>query len=198
MNKYICIFALILLSIYALSAQDKDKARIWDIDKDGKPDYAVLDTTQMKIVCKLSTHNYIPIESMVIENYENQDYILLDDSGFGYYNNWMRAGYACYFGYDENKKRIRLVTMTRYEFGNAANDGSGESSINLLTGEYTGNWNYADYETLELFNIPAINTHMEFPEIYLEDFSDETYFDYGEKCAELYHKYKKIHQENRK
>ena len=82
--------------------------------------------------------------------------------------------------------------MSRYEFGNAANDGSGESSVNLLTGDYIGNWNYSDQETDILIKIPTIKTKMKFKNINLEDFAEETYFNYAEKCAELYHKHKKI------
>jgi len=183
------------LSFPALYAQNE--AEFWDIDKDGIQDSVVLDTARMKIICKLSTQDYKPIESMELENYGNLDYIMSDDSGFSYHNNWMRAGYSCYFGYEENTKRIRMIRMTRYEFGNAANDGSGESSVDLLTGEYSGSWNYFDYERLELFAIPTINTQMHFPAIYLEDFSDETYFSFGEKCAELYHEHKEKHQKSR-
>ncbi len=80
--------------------------------------------------------------------------------------------------------------MSRYEFGNAANDGSGKSSVNLLTGDYIGNWNYYDETKNKLVKIPTIKTKMYFPKIYLEEFNDET--NYPEKCATLYYKYKKI------
>ena len=82
--------------------------------------------------------------------------------------------------------------MSRYEFGPANNDGSGKSSVNLLTGDYIGNWNYSDLESDSLIKIPTIETKMKFKIINLEDFSDETYFNYSEKCSELYHKHKKI------
>lgn len=54
--------------------------------------------------------------------------------------------------------------MSRYEFGNATNEGSGESSVNLLTEDYIGNWNYFDHlannEEGELAKIPTIKTKM--------------------------------------
>lgn len=85
---------------------------------------------------------------------------------------------------------MRLIGMDRYEFGNAANDGSGESSVNLLTGDYIGDWNYydpsANEEAGELIKIPTIKTKMLFAKIYLEAFSEETYFGYAERCSELY------------
>lgn len=188
-------FILMLLSFPALYAQDE--GGFWDIDKDGIQDSITLDSARMKIICKLSTQDYKPIESLELDNYGNLDYIMVGDEGFSYTNNWMRAGYSCYFAYDEEKKRIRLVSMTRYEFGNAVGDGRGESGVDLLTGEYEGDWSYADYEISELFDLPTIKEHMPFPTIYLEDFSDETYFDFAKRCAALFHKYTKIHREGR-
>ncbi|SDG50937.1 hypothetical protein SAMN05421827_107117 [Pedobacter terrae] len=57
----------------------------------------------------------------------------------------MRSGYACQFRYRKNEKRMRLIGMSEYAFGNATHDGSGEASINLLTGDYVGDWHYFDY-----------------------------------------------------
>ncbi len=80
--------------------------------------------------------------------------------------------------------------MNRYEFGPASNDGSGESSVNLLTGQYIGNWNYYDLKKEELIKIPTIKSKMIFPKIYLENFSEKIYLDYSEKCSSLYIKRK--------
>ena len=86
--------------------------------------------------------------------------------------------------------------MSRYEFGNAANDGSGESSVNLLTSDYIGNWNYydasANNEAGELVNIPTIKTKMKFKIITLESFSENTYFDFADKCSSLFQKHKDV------
>ena len=87
---------------------------------------------------------------------------------------------------------MQLIGMSRYEFGNVLNDDSGESSVNLLTGDYIGNWNFSVWENEDdkLIKIPTIKTKMYFKTINLEDFSQDTYFDYAKKCAELYHKHK--------
>ena len=86
--------------------------------------------------------------------------------------------------------------MSKYSLGNASLDGSGESSVNLLTGDYIGNWNYfdplANNENGELVEIPTIRTKMKVKIINLENFSDETYFNYADKCEELYINHKKI------
>ena len=144
------------------------------------------------IVCKLSTLNYESISSKPIEILNEPSGIIETKNGFAFFNDWMRAGYKNQFRYNSKTKRIQLIGMSRYEFGNAANDGSGESSVNLLTGDYIGNWNYYDMEKDSLIKIPTIRTKIKIKTINLEDFSDETYFNYAEKCAELYHKSMKI------
>lgn len=92
--------------------------------------------------------------------------------------------------------------MSRYEFGNAVNDGSGESSVNLLTGNYIGDWNYFDHlannENGELIKIPTIKTKMVFRKIYLEDFNDEIPSNFTSECAQLYEKYKSVEMKKRK
>lgn len=40
--------------------------------------------------------------------------------------------------------------------------------------------------------IPTIKIKMNFEVINLEDFDEEIYFSYANRCAELYHKYKEI------
>lgn len=163
-----------------------------DIDNDGKNDTIFIDVEKSTIVCKLSTLNYESISSKPIEIMNKPSGIIETKNGFEFFNDWMRSGYENQFRYNSKTKRIQLIGMSRYEFGNAANDGSGESSVNLLTGDYIGNWNYYDMEKDSLIKIPTIRTKMKFKTINLEDFSDETYFNYAEKCAELYHKYEKI------
>lgn len=114
----------------------------------------------------------------------------------------MRTGYSAQFRFEKKEKRIRLIGMSRYEFGNAVNDGSGESSVNLLTGDYIGDWNYFDHfannEKGELIKIPTIKTKMVFRKIYLKDFTDEIPYDFTSKCAELYEKHKIVEMKKRK
>jgi len=85
---------------------------------------------------------------------------------------------------------MQLIGMERYEFGPVNNEGSGESSVNLLTNQYIGKWSYYDVNKDKLVKMPTIRTKMIFPKIYLEDFSDDIDFDYSEKCSELYIKKK--------
>ena len=188
MKKNIIILTLTIVTNFTFGQNKLVK----DIDNDGKNDTIFIDVEKSTIVCKLSTLNYESISSKPIEILNEPSGIIETKNGFAFFNDWMRAGYKNQFRYNSKTKRIQLIGMSRYEFGNAANDGSGESSVNLLTGDYIGNWNYYDMEKDSLIKIPTIRTKMKFKTINLEDFSDETYFNYAEKCAELYHKYKKI------
>ncbi|KAF2509108.1 hypothetical protein [Flavobacterium foetidum] len=188
MKKISILFALIILANYSFG----QKKLIKDIDFDGKEDTVLIDSIKSTIVCKLSTLNYKSISSKPIEILNETCGIKESKNGFIFYNDWMRAGYKNQFRYNSKTKKIQLIGMSRYEFGNAANDGSGESSVNLLTDDYIGNWNYFDMEKDRLIKIPTIKTKMKFGNINLENFSEETYFNYAEKCAELFNKYKKI------
>lgn len=157
-----------------------------DFDGDGKPDSAYMD--KACVVCKLSTHGFAEMRSQPIEILNDQSGIACDDKGdsFCFYNHWMRAGYYNYFSYDRQAGRLKLVGMSRYELGNATNDGSGESSVDMTTGELSADWNYYDQEADLLFTIPTIKATLKLGTVYLEDFSDQTYFDYATQDAELF------------
>ncbi|MFN8281956.1 MAG: hypothetical protein U0U67_02015 [Chitinophagales bacterium] len=167
-----------------------------DMDNDGQKDTTYVDSIEATIVCKLSTAKYKPVSSKPIETMNFSAGVTATKNGFEFFNDWMRAGYKNQFRYNIKTKKIQLIGMSRYEFGNAANDGSGSSSVNLLTGDYIGNWNYFDYlannEEGELVTIPTIKTKMRFNTINLEDFGEETYFGYADRCSQLYEKYKGI------
>lgn len=169
---------------------------IKDIDNDGINDTMYVDSIKSTIICKLSSNKFKPMSSKPIEILNFSSGVNETKNGFEFFNDWMRAGYKNQFRYNPKTKKIQLIGMSRYEFGNAANDGSGESSVNLLTGDYIGNWNYydpfANNEEGELIKIPSIKTKMKFEVINLEDFGEEIYFGYAERCAELYYQYKKI------
>lgn len=192
MKKIIIISSLTIFTNFTFGQNKLVK----DIDNDGKNDTVFIDVEKSTIVCNLSTLNYKSVSSKPIEILNESSRVLETKNGFAFFNDWMRAGYKNQFRYNSKTKKIQLIGMSRYEFGNAANDGSGESSVNLLTGDYIGNWNYFDHlannEEGELVKIPTIKSKMKFKIINIEDFSDEIYFNYAEKCAELYHKQKKI------
>ena len=179
-------------------AQDK---LVKDIDLDGKNDTVYLDQSDYRIVCRLSSQNFRKLKSKPVETSGDNSYIKPKRNGFEISVNWMRAGYACQFRYEKAEKCIRLIGISEYAFGNAANDGSGEASANLLTGDYIGNWNYFDHlannEKGELVKIPTIKTKMKFKKIYLEDFDEESYFSYQTQLEGLVEKHKTAEKNRR-
>ncbi|MDR0232258.1 MAG: hypothetical protein LBI82_09095 [Dysgonamonadaceae bacterium] len=186
------ILALIIAG--SLQAQEIEPDEIWrdiektviDLDNDQINDTVYFDYKESAIICKLSSQNFEPIKSIPIEITNFNMGVSETSDGFSFDNHWMRAGYDNYFRYEPETKRIRLIYMSQYAFGNAANDGSGEASLDLLTGEYVGNWNYYDWEKDSLVAIPTIKTIMSFPAVYLEDFGEETYFEFDSKGTEPY------------
>jgi len=178
---------LFLFTLLQITAYSQNKL-VKDLDNDRVMDSVYIDSTKYTIVCRLSTQQFKRTESQPIEILNESSSIKEAKNGFYFNNNWMRAGYSNQFRYDSKSKKMQLIGMSRYEFGNAANDGSGESSVNLLTGNYIGNWNYYDQEKEELVSIPTIITKMKLSATDLESFSENTYFGFAEKCSELFYK----------
>lgn len=199
MKRILQIFIL----ISSCNFMDAQNRLLKDIDFDSVKDSIFLDRKESVIICRLSSEGFKVQKSLPIEYLDEiSSGISETKNGFELNNNWMRSGYSAQFRFEKQAKRIRLIGMDRYEFGNAANDGSGESSVNLLTGDYIGDWNYFDHlasnENGELIKIPTIKTKMLFRKVYLQDFNDEIPYDFTSRCAELYGKHKSIEMKKRK
>jgi hypothetical protein len=169
---------------------ESDGELIKDIDGDKKEDRIYLDFEMSSIACELSSRNYVPLFSKPIEMFNEFSGIREARNGFYFFNHFMRNGYEFQFRYDSKVQRIQLIGMTRYELGGATHDNSGESSVNLLTDDYVGDWAYYSEEESELIEIPTIKAKMVFETIYFEDFDDEIYSGYVKRCAELFQQYK--------
>lgn len=178
---------MILLSGYGYAQEFKADTLIKDLDADKYADSIFFDKTSSRIICKLSSQGFEEIKSKELENI---DFVMAGirtlNHGFEFFNNWMRAGYSCFFSYDKARKKIRLTAINRYEFGNAVNDGSGNSSINLITHQYLGNWNYFDEEKEKLVKMPAIKKNLVLPYTDLQNFSEQQVEAYIFKCSDLY------------
>lgn len=162
-----------------------------DIDGDGIKDHVYIDSLDYKIVCKLSSIKFKPIYSKnELEDGANSA-VRETKSGFGLYVDHMRAGYSSQFRYDTKTKKIQLIGISRYEFGPGSNDGSGNSSVNLLTNNYIGEWNHLDVKKRKLIKMPTIKAKMYFPKQYLEEYDGGYQSEYEEKCNQLYYEYKK-------
>ena len=157
-----------------------------DLDHDGVKDSCIYNPNRSVLTCKLSTQHFKAIRSKPNLTDEWNSGIRATKNGFEFYVNYMRAGFAHQFQYDGQTKKIRLIGMSRYEFGNAANDGSGKSSVNLLTNDYMGEWNYYNLDRQKLIKMGTIRTKMYFPKVTLENYDGGFQSDYAEKCSALY------------
>lgn len=174
------IFFCVISCSYAFSQEKLIK----DIDFDNIRDTIYLDTKKAVIVCQLSSKSFKKIKSKAIEILNRNSGIVKTKNGFEFQNNWMRGGYANQFRYDKNAKRIRLIGMSGYAYSSGG-DGGSNSSVNLLTNDYIGYWNYYDRAKNVLIKMPPIKTKMQFKKIYLEDFNEETYFSYADSAEKL-------------
>jgi hypothetical protein len=159
-----------------------------DIDKDKVIDSVYIDIKTSQVTCKLSSNNYEKMSSKSIKALNEDSGINKTNSGFEFYNNWMKVGCTNQFRYNPTKKKVELIGMSYYTHGVAVGNGSGESSVNLLTGDYFGKWYYFDEATRTLTKMPFIRTKMNFKSIYLEDFNEEVNYDYFERSEILYSK----------
>ncbi|GGG57126.1 hypothetical protein GCM10007332_18510 [Epilithonimonas arachidiradicis] len=149
-----------------------------DFDGDNIRDKVYLDPDNGAVVYQLSSQKFKKVSS---NQFEDSGEIFFDKTknGFKVKLNQMRAGYAYQFRYEKETGKMRLIGMERYEFGPANNDGSGESSVNLLTNTYIGEWNYFDNNKIKLVKMPTIKKKMIFPKTYFDNLGNvlSTYID---------------------
>lgn len=189
MKKNTLTFLFLLIQIFPLGQEKLLK----DLDNDGIEDIIYMDSIKSTIVCKLSTQKFRTISSKPIKILNINSGVVLTKNGFEFFNDWMRAGNKNQFRYNPKTKNIQLIGMSRYEFGTHG-DGEGESSVNLLNNDYIGNWSYYDFlannENGQIVKIPTIKTKMKFKETNLEDFGEDTYFEFSERCSKLFYQQK--------
>lgn len=189
------LFLIPLLLFFSFKLYSQ-QVLIKDVDFDSVSDTVYIDLDSLYIVCKLSSQEFVPVFSKANGLEDGEFGIAATQNGFEYFNNAMRGGSKCQFQFDIEAKKVRLIGMSRYELGNAANDGSGQSSINLLTGDYIGDWNCYDLAAKrgkgKLVKIPTIRAKMQFEITYLENFHAGIFFDFMERCSKLYSENRKL------
>ena len=179
---------LLLFSPLLFLSQD-NKPLIKDLDGDTKMDKVYYTPETGIVTYELSSQEFKKVSSDSFED-SGEIFIAPTKSGFEVRFNNMRSGFAYQFRYEKETQKMRLIGMSRYEFGPANNDGSGESSVNLLTNEYVGEWNYYDLNKNELIRIPTIKKKMVFPKTYFDNL-DGIFSKYSNLCSNYYEKSKK-------
>ena len=175
-------FLFLLLFPAVTFAQEKILSA--DFDGDKINDKVYLDSTIGAVIYQLSSQKFKKVSSDQFED-SGEIFFYKSKNGFRVSRNQMRASNAYQFRYDKESGKMRLIGMERYEFGPANNDGSGESSVNLLTNTYIGEWNYFDNEKVKLVKIPTIKKKMVFPKTYFDTLKNE-FSTYMEKDSNYY------------
>ncbi|HEU4496388.1 MAG TPA: hypothetical protein VFR70_04990 [Flavobacterium sp.] len=187
--KKTILFFLIVFSVSAFGQSTRKIVR--DFDGDLKKDTVRIDSDKKVLVCRLSAQKYKKTESGEIYRLNFGNTLVPLKNGFEFWNDFGRSGFQCVFEYSQKLKKFQLVKMRRidddlrHDYGEKA---KGKSSVNLLTGEYAGDF-YEAYQK-KLRKMPTIKAKMNFPETYLETFSDILCFEYEKKCVALYEKNK--------
>ena len=157
-----------------------------DLDDDHLNDTVRLDLSHSVLLCRLSTRGFQVQKSKVLEDLSSSCGLEAVKSGFKFFNYQMREGYTCQFRFNPKLRKMELIGMSRYNDGDANLDGSGESSVNLLTNTYVGNWNYFDDKKRKLFKIGPIKQKLVLSRTYLEGFSDAQPELYRRECEQIF------------
>ena len=161
-KKYL-LFILFPTLIFA-----QEKILSADFDGDKINDKVYLDSKMGAVVYQLSSQKFKKVSSDQFED-SGEIFFYKAKNGFRMSLNQMRASNAYQFRFEKETGKMRLIGMERDEFGPANNDGSGESSVNLLTNTYIGEWNYWDNHKTELIKIPTIKKKMVLPKAYFDN-----------------------------
>jgi hypothetical protein len=142
-----------------------------DLDGDGKKDNVKLIDSNF-IHYTLSTQHGRLFSSEYLGDHScTNDNITKTSSGFKYTIQCMRGGSSYQFRYEKKSQRMRLIGMETEQFGNATNDQSGSSSVNLLTNNYLGEWHHFDETKDKLVKLKTIKSKVNFKKSYLDNFT---------------------------
>jgi hypothetical protein len=190
MNRLI-VTCFLFLASSASYAQEK---LVKDLDFDGIQDNVYFDTEKKVIIAKLSSTKFKVISSKPINIEYSSDYGIRNNrNGFEFFIIYSRYGSVSRFKFEKKTNIIRLIGMRHRESGLTEYDANGEASVNLLLGNYIGNWAYNDVKKENyLIEIPTIKTKMPFKKIYLTDFSERIYDSFLSKSSALFVKHKEI------
>ncbi len=184
MKKIILLIFLIIQANFVYS--QVTKKLIKDFDGDNKNDTIYIDSVKDRLVCLLSTNNYIKKISNKIRILNAANTLIETKNGFKFWNHYSRSEYFNEFKYNSQLKKMQLIKMIRKEYNGST---IGKSKINLLTNQYIGYFRYAEnykygvenkYDSLDI-----IKTKIIFPQTFIETFSDSINYEYEKKCVNL-------------
>jgi len=208
MKKTVMILSALAFIAGSLQAQE---ILIKDLDGDGITDTVRIKESKIddenslaRFICLLSSHRFEEIKSQPINiphfaNTVVEVGVTSTKSGFEIFTNEAFMGFReqkAQFRFDRQTGKMQLIGMTNASSGNAEGDDKGKSSVNLLTGDYIGDWYLLEPNLEKLVKIPTIKAKMNFGKIYFEDFIN-TLFKYEKECNELrYEQQRKVIEAN--
>lgn len=170
----------------------KQEISLGDIDDDNITDTLYYHAPDSVIVFLLSSNGFQPLlQEYYMDSMDPEHtYFSAFNGGFMITTNHMRASDIYSYSYEPDSKRFRLSGYFHENFGNALNDGSGTMFLDLITGEFTGDWSYYDLESDSLISLPTAAVHVDNPAIYLDD----DIVDFSFPGYELYENYKEAYE----
>jgi hypothetical protein len=184
------IKSMLLLFLIQITCQAQDSLYV-DLDHDKIIDSVFYHRDDAVITCKLSSQKFIAIKSQEQEHIgSDPSGITHTKSGFEFYNDDMRCGSKAQFKYNKVEKKMQLIGLSNYNYGGASHDGAGDSSLNLLTNDLEGQWEYYNHNNY-LKKTPLLKGKMYFAATFLEDYGEAIDEEYATKVSDFYEKRKK-------
>lgn len=135
----ISFLALFSPAIYADNLIQKD------LDNDGKPDRVWLQDDVLHI--KLSSQNKVITEHNVCDEPPQLKNARV---GFIVLCSAMRHGRSFHYAHNAANGKMQYIGYDFWAFGTAANEGAGQDSLNLKTGDYVAKWRLRNQPTDKL------------------------------------------------
>ncbi len=181
---------IILLFLFSINAIAQDSLYV-DFDHDKIIDSIFYHRDDAVITCKLSSQKFKSIKSKKQAHIGDDPHGINETkNGFEFYNNDMRSGYAAQFEYNKKVEKIQLIGFSVYNYGGASHDGAGQSSINLITHDCEGQWEYYN-DKLNLVKTPHLKCKIYLSETFLDEFGEFQIDEYITKVSAFYEKRKK-------
>lgn len=169
--KKVGMVLLAILWVFRVAAQEELTQKLsYDFDGDGKAD--VFQIRDGYLSYALTSQKGKEVRSKGA-GYSDRTWLELSKNVVVYQCQFNRGHNTFKFRYDPKLGQFKLIGYDNEQYGNAANDGSGSSSYNLLTGSYIANWHYFDYEKEELKAKPEIRKKLPLKTYLFKDFGDE-------------------------
>jgi len=190
MRQFLLILVLTLFDPVAVPAQDTDYVNviIADLDRDKRDDTFRI-CPQNSGIClayRLSSMDFSEMKSGTLESLGESSALKIRDGVVSLTNLFMRGSNVFKFRYDSKTGDFLVIGYDNTQMGNAAGDGSGSSSYNLLTGVYKAQWYYWDEERRKLEPRPAISEKLEITPYKLQDFGESLIEEFYQLDFRLY------------